>query len=70
MHPFLGGVTFSIARPLHPGVDNPVSEYLSKIGRKGTLKEGRAREANLNTKRREEIDKKPAEACWESRRTR
>jgi len=47
-------------------VSGSVSEYLSRIGRKGGLKGGKARAEKLSAKRRRRIAKKAAEARWES----
>ena len=43
-----------------------ISAYLSTIGRKGGLKGGKARAANLSAKRRRAIAKKAARARWKS----
>ena len=41
-----------------------VSAYLSRIGRKGGLKGGKARASKLSTEKRSEIAKKGAKARW------
>ena len=46
---------------------NPISEYLSQIGRKGGLKGGKARAAKLSAKKRKEIAQKAAQARWSKR---
>ncbi len=43
---------------------SPVSEYLSRIGRNGGLKGGRARAEKLSHKRKVEIAKKAAQTRW------
>jgi hypothetical protein len=41
-----------------------ISQYLATIGRKGGIKGGKARAANLSDERKKEIAKKAAEARW------
>ena len=43
---------------------NPISEYLSTIGRKGGLKGGKARAEKLSAKKRSDIAKKAADTRW------
>lgn len=45
---------------------NPVSAYLSQIGRKGGLKGGKARAAKLSAAKRKEIARKAASARWKT----
>lgn len=46
---------------------SPISEYLSKIGRKGGLKDGRARAKKLSKKKKQGIAQKAALARWSKR---
>ena len=46
---------------------SPVSEYLSKIGRKGGLKGGKARAEGLTATRRKVIATRAAKARWHKR---
>jgi len=43
-------------------------EYMSRIGRKGGLKGGKARKRRLSPERRSEIARKAARARWRKRR--
>lgn len=43
---------------------SPISEYLSKIGRKGGLKGGRARAKKLSPAKRKAIARKAASVRW------
>jgi len=43
-----------------------ISEYLSRIGRKGGLKGGKARAAKLSSARRKAIAQKAAKKRWKS----
>ena len=47
-------------------IPSAIAAYLSKIGRKGGLKGGKARAAKLTAKKRTEIAKKAAKARWKS----
>jgi hypothetical protein len=50
--------------PEQPKERSPISEYLSKIGKKGGLKGGPARAKKLSAKRRKEIAKEAAKMRW------
>jgi hypothetical protein len=55
-------VTERLERPAAEQV--AVSQYLATIGRKGGIKGGKARAANLSPERRKEIAKAAAQARW------
>jgi hypothetical protein len=46
---------------------SPISEYLSKIGKKGGLKGGPARAKKLSAKRRKKIAQQAARARWDKK---
>jgi len=46
-----------------------VSAYLAEIGRKGGLKGGKARAANMSARKRKEIALKAARSRWKARRS-
>jgi len=50
--------------PEQPKERDPISEYLSQIGKKGGLKGGPARAKKLSSKKRKEIARKAAMARW------
>jgi hypothetical protein len=57
----------AIGEPLYHSTDttrNPISAYLSKIGRKGGLKGGKARAAKLSPRKRKEIASQAAISRW------
>jgi hypothetical protein len=58
-------VQLSTEEPEQPKERDPVSEYLSKIGKKGGLKGGPARAKKLSSKKRKEIARKAAISRWE-----
>lgn len=45
-----------------------ISKYLSKIGRAGGLKGGKARDASLSTERKKEIAQKAAKTRWDRKK--
>jgi hypothetical protein len=45
-------------------IPSPISQYLAKIGRKGGLKGGKARDKKLSAKRKSAIARKAAKARW------
>ncbi|MGA2465236.1 MAG: hypothetical protein ABSH06_12900 [Thermodesulfobacteriota bacterium] len=57
-------VQLSTEEPEPPKERDPVSEYLSKIGKKGGLKGGPARAKKLSSKKRKEIARKAAISRW------
>jgi len=51
-----------------PGGVSAISEYLATIGRRGGIKGGKARAANLTAERKKEIAQKAAQARWKGPR--
>lgn len=47
-----------------PSERDVVTKYLADIGRRGGIKGGKARAANLSNERRKEIARKAAQARW------
>jgi hypothetical protein len=54
----------STEEPEQPKKRDPISEYLSKIGKRGGLKGGPARAMKLSVKQRKEIARKAALTRW------
>lgn len=57
-------VRLSTEEPKAPNERSTISQYLSKIGRKGGLKGGNARAGRLSPKERRRIAKRAAKARW------
>lgn len=48
--------------------NDTISQYLATIGRKGGIKGGKARAANLSDERKKEIARRAAQARWKDKR--